>query len=139
MHFILVQNGLNPLLVLHLNHHSGILAEEDLYQVVFLKGGQIDGYTIILIGKTHFEQGGHQSPRRDVVTGQHQSLLNHFLQGSKTILKVVAVHHRGRLIAQLVQYLGKTAAAERSEEHTSELQSRPHLVCRLLLEKKKKE
>src|SRR5690554_7645346 len=30
------------------------------------------------------------------------------------------------------------AAADRSEEHTSELQSRPHLVCRLLLEKKKK-
>src|SRR6266498_1875930 len=28
--------------------------------------------------------------------------------------------------------------ASRSEEHTSELQSRPHLVCRLLLEKKKK-
>src|SRR5436305_11354290 len=28
--------------------------------------------------------------------------------------------------------------AIRSEEHTSELQSRPHLVCRLLLEKKKK-
>src|SRR5690554_7130810 len=27
---------------------------------------------------------------------------------------------------------------QRSEEHTSELQSRPHLVCRLLLEKKKK-
>src|SRR3989442_7529643 len=27
--------------------------------------------------------------------------------------------------------------AQRSEEHTSELQSRPHLVCRLLLEKKK--
>src|SRR5207253_4672763 len=27
---------------------------------------------------------------------------------------------------------------ERSEEHTSELQSRGHLVCRLLLEKKKK-
>src|SRR5690625_5734147 len=37
----------------------------------------------------------------------------------------------------------RTAAAEspppttRSEEHTSELQSRGHLVCRLLLEKKK--
>src|SRR2546422_11580916 len=29
-------------------------------------------------------------------------------------------------------------AGERSEEHTSELQSRLHLVCRLLLEKKKK-
>src|SRR2546429_3564712 len=30
------------------------------------------------------------------------------------------------------------AKATRSEEHTSELQSRLHLVCRLLLEKKKK-
>src|SRR3989442_11647574 len=30
------------------------------------------------------------------------------------------------------------ANVRRSEEHTSELQSRPHLVCRLLLEKKKK-
>src|SRR3989442_9762660 len=28
-----------------------------------------------------------------------------------------------------------TTSLERSEEHTSELQSRPHLVCRLLLEK----
>src|SRR2546422_8621963 len=31
------------------------------------------------------------------------------------------------------------STAPRSEEHTSELQSRLHLVCRLLLEKKKKE
>src|SRR5687768_18261212 len=31
-----------------------------------------------------------------------------------------------------------TTTACRSEEHTSELQSRLHLVCRLLLEKKKK-
>src|SRR2546422_10316259 len=30
------------------------------------------------------------------------------------------------------------SALDRSEEHTSELQSRLHLVCRLLLEKKKK-
>src|SRR5690554_7669643 len=32
---------------------------------------------------------------------------------------------------------GKVEHKNRSEEHTSELQSRPHLVCRLLLEKKK--
>src|SRR3989442_6926981 len=32
---------------------------------------------------------------------------------------------------------GLLHAVLRSEEHTSELQSRPHLVCRLLLEKKK--
>src|SRR5436305_9553324 len=38
-------------------------------------------------------------------------------------------------------HVASTASAptrsRRSEEHTSELQSRPHLVCRLLLEKKK--
>src|SRR2546422_2066540 len=33
---------------------------------------------------------------------------------------------------------GGRATMKRSEEHTSELQSRLHLVCRLLLEKKKK-
>src|SRR5436305_10318489 len=43
-----------------------------------------------------------------------------------------------------VEWLRKLACGERfsgsrSEEHTSELQSRPHLVCRLLLEKKKNE
>src|SRR2546429_2583984 len=32
---------------------------------------------------------------------------------------------------------GKAVELPRSEEHTSELQSRLHLVCRLLLEKKK--
>src|SRR2546427_7698182 len=33
---------------------------------------------------------------------------------------------------------GRQARVERSEEHTSELQSQSNLVCRLLLEKKKK-
>src|SRR5690625_6655955 len=33
--------------------------------------------------------------------------------------------------------VGEVADSSRSEEHTSELQSRGHLVCRLLLEKKK--
>src|SRR5690625_5591217 len=40
-----------------------------------------------------------------------------------------------------IDFLEKNLAVkkdERSEEHTSELQSRGHLVCRLLLEKKKK-
>src|SRR5437870_9671897 len=42
-----------------------------------------------------------------------------------------AGHHPLSAAAQLHR-------AGRSEEHTSELQSRGHLVCRLLLEKKKK-
>src|SRR5215813_14354001 len=36
-----------------------------------------------------------------------------------------------------VRVFNASLADHRSEEHTSELQSRPHLVCRLLLEKKK--
>src|SRR5690554_7018648 len=39
-----------------------------------------------------------------------------------------------------IYFLGiSSTEVPRSEEHTSELQSRPHLVCRLLLEKKKKQ
>src|SRR3712207_7882536 len=37
----------------------------------------------------------------------------------------------------LLQLLRKLMVTSRSEEHTSELQSRQYLVCRLLLEKKK--
>src|SRR5207253_10675226 len=39
-------------------------------------------------------------------------------------------------VLQVAAQLAKRAR-QRSEEHTSELQSRGHLVCRLLLEKKK--
>src|SRR2546422_1527075 len=46
------------------------------------------------------------------------------------------VMHEG-LVATRLGLKGMPPAAERSEEHTSELQSRLHLVCRLLLEKKK--
>src|SRR3712207_8662094 len=41
------------------------------------------------------------------------------------------------LEGQIIYYVGPTPAKPRSEEHTSELQSRQYLVCRLLLEKKK--
>src|SRR5690625_6841998 len=41
--------------------------------------------------------------------------------------------------AQADSPLRTGSVAERSEEHTSELQSRGHLVCRLLLEKKKRQ
>src|SRR5439155_22646916 len=42
-------------------------------------------------------------------------------------------HLVGR-VAALAEYTSVSADARRSEEHTSELQSRGHLVCRLLLE-----
>src|SRR5256885_9781335 len=45
---------------------------------------------------------------------------------------------RGRRIIPCPDSEVPSGAAERSEEHTSELQSPCNLVCRLLLEKKKK-
>src|SRR5207253_4025299 len=45
-----------------------------------------------------------------------------------------AARRRGRVWSRRFRFFLR----ERSEEHTSELQSRGHLVCRLLLEKKKK-
>src|SRR3989442_5335559 len=52
----------------------------------------------------------------------------------------VGPHERGAVDLHL-EHIGvlevSSGGVGRSEEHTSELQSRPHLVCRLLLAKKK--
>src|SRR2546426_6524741 len=45
----------------------------------------------------------------------------------------------GAAVAESPAVLSRSACCVRSEEHTSELQSPCNLVCRLLLEKKKKE
>src|SRR3712207_7012410 len=46
-------------------------------------------------------------------------------------------HHRSRSRQDRPAHPAPRRAGSRSEEHTSELQSRQYLVCRLLLEKKK--
>src|SRR2546422_8229164 len=59
-----------------------------------------------------------------------------FRSGPEEALGVAGEHGLSAVVEQLD--LRRTAARDpRSEEHTSELQSRLHLVCRLLLEKKK--
>src|SRR5690606_41995493 len=54
---------------------------------------------------------------------------------SKVILGALYAAERERLGRR--SHLEPASSSERSEEHTSELQSRENLVCRLLLEKKK--
>src|SRR6266700_7201165 len=58
---------------------------------------------------------------------------------SHRIQALAALHctHRAQAI-ELGARAGRPPKPVRSEEHTSELQSRENLVCRLLLEKKKK-
>src|SRR3989442_8447058 len=60
---------------------------------------------------------------------------------SPIVFAVVIGRHTGISPMQYRRERARTIVIDeyesRSEEHTSELQSRPHLVCRLLLEKKK--
>src|SRR5690348_17883252 len=51
----------------------------------------------------------------------------------------VAPQRHGQRAQELLAQVGPVERQERSEEHTSELQSPVHLVCRLLLEKKKRD
>src|SRR2546422_4029533 len=60
------------------------------------------------------------------------------LSGCRSAAGVIAAWSMADLRADGVAHIPFPPLFKRSEEHTSELQSRLHLVCRLLLEKKKK-
>src|SRR2546422_5977877 len=73
----------------------------------------------------------------------YTTLFRSYLHGIGACVRVSDRSDRAQLadaMAALADIDGVTyhLGGERSEEHTSELQSRLHLVCRLLLEKKKK-
>src|SRR5690625_7920443 len=73
---------------------------------------------------------GYWLYQRMVVEVQHERL---------QLLTEQETHNRARRVQTLLDdWRRRMTQAVRSEEHTSELQSRGHLVCRLLLEKKKK-
>src|SRR3712207_8540910 len=78
-------------------------------------------YTTLFRSERRREQG----VREPAVAGQHGVLVR--AEGAEPVVEEVRQPEQG---------LG-TGDGERSEEHTSELQSRQYLVCRLLLEKKK--
>src|SRR3712207_8389526 len=52
---------------------------------------------------------------------------------TSNLLRLIALHNYGKAVTIILLIIHTL----RSEEHTSELQSRQYLVCRLLLEKKK--
>src|SRR3989442_5247514 len=56
------------------------------------------------------------------------------LLGALSVSATVTVQERGLLAGVEAGQSSVVEVVRRSEEHTSELQSRPHLVCRLLLE-----
>src|SRR5258708_29066829 len=75
-----------------------------------------------------------------LLTGQPPDVAFAFLSGFLVITTLLASYLRSLTVkaeVALHDRLGELQRLYRSEEHTSELQSPDHLVCRLLLEKKK--
>src|SRR5207302_8470440 len=79
------------------------------------------------------------------ITIQHEvvgviEFFSHEIQPpDEDLLRMMAII--GSQLGQFIvrKQMEESLAEERSEEHTSELQSRENLVCRLLLEKKRRE
>src|SRR5690554_2201925 len=96
------------------------------------------------VGKTYSPISGNEVKKHDVT--DVVDLINLREEGEKfMVLAPVKNYQRYGIERQLTIFKEQGFARvridekvlRRSEEHTSELQSRPHLVCRLLLEKKK--
>src|SRR2546422_7760508 len=89
---------------------------------------------VFVIQITHLADGGHAVDRK----------LANFARGQLHQGEITFLAEKLRCAARRAHHLAAAAGIQlevvhRSEEHTSELQSRLHLVCRLLLEKKKKD
>src|SRR5687768_18051003 len=75
---------------------------------------------------------------RDRVSGDHDRVLAPAQRHHRDIGPGRGAHHRSLQTPGDQRQRDLDPGAVRSEEHTSELQSRLHLVCRLLVEKKKR-
>src|SRR5690554_260109 len=128
----------------------GNLANFIAYAVMGIPGGillQKIGYkkTALIAIAVGFVEVGIQ-----YLSGHAESfgvyLLGAFIAGFSMCLLNIVVNpmlntlggggNKGNQLIQIGGSFNSVMATFRSEEHTSELQSRPHLVCRLLLEKK---
>src|SRR5690625_2292573 len=102
------------------------------------------GFGFIEVGTvTPKPQAGNARPRMFRLP-EHQAIINRLGFNNKGVDHLVANLARRRFKGIVGANIGKQKEtpvdeAPRSEEHTSELQSRGHLVCRLLLEKKNKQ
>src|SRR5207253_9128649 len=103
--------------------------------------------TSFAVGTSIFFISTNRRPPRSTLfpcTTLFRSVFACFVESFKNPERFIAVAEQALALGKPVLVLkagvsakGQEVIASRSEEHTSELQSRGHLVCRLLLEKKK--
>src|SRR5690554_2395179 len=116
----------------HLPHH--IVQDTAMLEVHRLIRGVDPRFEFTALGGAVLVLHGHlQGLARLDLAGQAFDA-DGFLTGE---FQALAVHALRELQGHHAHADQVGAVDTRSEEHTSELQSRPHLVCRLLLEKKK--
>src|SRR5690625_4110895 len=120
-----VHIGLNSLSILQWGNEE----QKQKYLVPQAKGEQIGAF-----GLTEPSAGSDVAALETtaVKDGDH-----YLLNGQKTWISLCDIADNFLVFAYTGDRSEKHKAISRSEEHTSELQSRGHLVCRLLLEKKK--
>src|SRR5690625_5222405 len=121
-------------------------------QKIAVLGGGVMGETVlagilaagwpgeqVVLSERRAEVAQRISERHGVIIGDSNTQT---VSGADVVVLAVKPQDVGGILEEIASELAPTAlvisvAAGRSEEHTSELQSRGHLVCRLLLEKKK--
>src|SRR5437660_8491852 len=96
-------------------------------EMLFAEGDSCGGLFVV--------QAGAVKQFKMAETGREQVLVT---ERAGSTVGELALFDGGNFPASAAAVEDSTAAAERWEEHTAELQSRGHLVCRLLLEKKNK-
>src|SRR2546430_6313043 len=115
-------NALNDQVVNELTHAAERVATEDAIRGVMLTGAGTKAFVAGADIGDLAQQGPFDGKARAL---RGQAMLRRFETCGKPVIAAVNGYALG-------------GGCERSEEHTSELQSQSNLVCRLLLEKKKK-
>src|SRR5690625_5456324 len=104
--------------------------------IIGVAGGSGSGKTTVVdkilqrIGKSNIQLIEHDSYYRDLKHLPFSEREKENFDHPSALETELMIHH--------LEALRRGEEVQRSEEHTSELQSRGHIVCRLLLEKQKK-
>src|SRR5688572_25181752 len=108
-----------------------------------ITSANIPALVLCFVSSLFFECSGdhrnlHSFPTRRSSDLVAREQLDHVLAGQQREAGLVLNRTRRELLGGVLVQGDIQLVAHRSEEHTSELQSQSNLVCRLLLEKKKK-